>query len=214
VPPAEFIPLAEETGLIVDLGEWVLRDACRQAARWTAPTAGGDPLTVAVNLSQRQLEQPDLVGVVEAALADTGLAPRRLCLEITESAVMRDVQASIATLRRLKELGVRLAIDDFGVGFSSLSQLRHLAPVDMLKIDKSFVDNIAAGEDRAIVAAILSLAAALGLTTVAEGVEAPEQAVELSSLGCELAQGFLFARPQLPGALAGALEGAGPVPAA
>ena len=213
VPPNDFIALAEETGLIFALGEWVLRDACAQAARWSGLTPDGEPLTVSVNLSRRQLEQPDLVEVVERALADTGLEPVRLCLEITESAVMRDLDTSISTLRRLKELGLRLAIDDFGVGFSSLSQLKHLPPVDMLKIDKSFVDNIATSDDRAIVAAILSLAGALGLTTVAEGVEIPEQAAELSSLGCELAQGFLFARPQPPEALdagfAAGLLGAG-----
>ena len=189
VPPGDFIPLAEETGLIVALGEWVLRDACRQAASWD--------VTVSVNLSRRQLEQEDLVELVAATLAATGLPPERLCLEITESTVMRDPERSLETLRALKALGVGLAIDDFGVGYSSLSQLKHLPPVDLLKIDKSFVDNLVSGvEDRAIVTAILSLAGAYGMTSIAEGVEDERQAETLSALGCELAQGYLFARPQ------------------
>jgi EAL domain-containing protein (putative c-di-GMP-specific phosphodiesterase class I) len=155
-------------------------------------------MTVSVNLSARQLEQPDLLETVADALRESGLPAGQLCLEITESTVMRDVDRTIATLLALKELGVQLAIDDFGVGFSSLSQLKRLPPVDMLKIDKSFIDGIGAQDARAIVAAILSLAGALELTTVAEGVEAQEQATELATLGCELAQGYLFARPQPP----------------
>jgi diguanylate cyclase (GGDEF)-like protein len=194
VPPGDFIPLAEETGLIIDLGAWVLRDACSRAASWD--------VTVSVNLSRRQLGQEDLLELVAATLAETGLPAERLCLEITESTVMRDPERSLETLRALKALGVALAIDDFGVGYSSLSQLKHLPPVDLLKIDKSFVDNLASGvEDRAIVTAILSLAGAYGMTSVAEGVEDADQVAALEALGCELAQGFLFARPQPPEAV-------------
>jgi diguanylate cyclase (GGDEF)-like protein len=207
IPPAEFIPMAEETGLIVPLGEWILREACCQVAAWNRRAPAATPMTVAVNLSARQLEQHNLLETVADALAESGLPATQLCLEITESTVMRDVDRTIATLLELKQLGVQLAIDDFGVGFSSLSQLKRLPPVDMLKIDKSFIDGIGAQDARAIVAAILTLAGALELTTVAEGVEAEAQATELATLGCELAQGYLFARPQPPDQLEALLAG-------
>jgi len=198
--PGAFIPVAEDTGLIVPVGRWVLREACRQAAAWRA--AGADPeLTVSVNLSRRQLAEPDLVADVAAALADSGLAAGPLILEITETTVMSDLERSVAILNELRSLGVKLAIDDFGVGFSSLSQLTDLPPVDVLKIDKSFIDHVLADDHRAIVVAILSLANTLGLTAVAEGVEEPGQAAELTALGCELGQGYLFARPQPPEAV-------------
>jgi diguanylate cyclase (GGDEF)-like protein/PAS domain S-box-containing protein len=196
VPPV-FIPIAEQTGLIVPIGAWVLRESCRQAAAWARHS--GRDLTIAVNVSPRQLATSEFAGVVEDALADTGLRPELLCLEITESAVMADPVAATAILERLKSIGVRLAIDDFGVGYSSLSQLKALLPVDTIKIDKSFVDGVPGnGEDQAIVDAVLRLASGLGLVAVAEGVETSEQVDALVEMGCRLSQGFHFARPQPP----------------
>jgi diguanylate cyclase (GGDEF)-like protein/PAS domain S-box-containing protein len=196
VPPV-FIPIAEQTGLIVPIGTWVLHEACAQAATWAAST--GRRLSVAVNVSPRQLAEDDFPATVAAALAESDLAPELLCLEITESAVMADPDAAADVLARLKALGVHLAIDDFGTGYSSLGQLKALLPVDTIKIDKSFVDGITAGgEDRAIVDAVLRLASGLGLAALAEGVETGEQARELLDLGCALSQGYHFARPQRP----------------
>jgi EAL domain-containing protein (putative c-di-GMP-specific phosphodiesterase class I) len=191
--PAAFVPLAEETGLIIGIGEWVLREACAAAAGWP------EELTLSVNLSPRQLAQPDLVATVRRALAESGVDPARLCLEITESAVMESGAATTAQLRALKSLGVRLAIDDFGTGFSSLAHLRRF-PVDVLKIDGMFIAGLGSEpQDASIAAAVISLAHALGLRTVAEGVETEEQLRVLRELGCNLAQGHLFARP-LPAA--------------
>lgn len=208
VPPGEFVPVAEETGLIVAIGEWVLRQACRQARAWEDRT-GDHSLRMAVNLSARQLADDGLRDVVAEALADSGLAPDRLCLEITESAVSEDPLAARQALIALRRLGVRLAIDDFGVGFSSLGQIRQLPAVDVLKIDRSFIGGLGRNrEDAAIVASVISLADALGLTTVGEGVETSDHARELRALGCEQAQGFYFGRPAPPDA-AGKLLAAG-----
>jgi EAL domain-containing protein (putative c-di-GMP-specific phosphodiesterase class I) len=197
VSPAEFIPLAEATGLIVPLGRRVLRAACAQAAGWDAPR-GAAP-AVSVNVSGWQLREEGLVDDVRAALADAALDPSRLTLEITESVLMEDVDRAIATLRALKALGVRLAIDDFGTGYSSLGRLRHL-PVDEIKIDRAFVDDVGqvAGAS-ALARTVIALGASLGLRTVAEGVEHAEQADALRAIGCDLAQGYHFARP-MPGA--------------
>ncbi|WP_196807147.1 putative bifunctional diguanylate cyclase/phosphodiesterase [Candidatus Solirubrobacter pratensis] len=196
VPPA-FIPIAEQTGLIVPIGAWVVEESCRQAARWAATV--DRELSVSVNVSPRQLAAGDFPLIVENALRDTGLDPRLLCLEITESAVLADPEAATVALKRLKALGVRLAIDDFGIGYSSLAQLKALLPVDTIKIDKSFVDGLNNnGEDTAIVDAVLRLAAGLNLSAVAEGVETSEQVEALLDLGCVLSQGFHFARPQPP----------------
>ena len=196
VPPA-FIPIAEQTGLIVSIGAWVVEESCRQAAKWAA-TADRD-LSVSVNVSPRQLAAGDFPKVVENALEATGLDPRLLCLEITESAVLADPEAATVALARLKALGVLLAIDDFGIGYSSLAQLKALLPVDTIKIDKSFVDGLNNNsEDTAIVDAVLRLAAGLNLSAVAEGVETAEQVEALLALGCSLSQGFHFARPQPP----------------
>jgi diguanylate cyclase (GGDEF)-like protein/PAS domain S-box-containing protein len=190
--PGAFIPLAEETGLIVPIGEWVLREACTEATRWTGLST--QPLTLSVNLSARQLAQHDLVAMVRRAIAETGIDPATLCLEITESAVMESGAATTAQLRALKSLGIRLAIDDFGTGFSSLAHLRRF-PVDVLKIDGTFVAGLGREpQDASIAAAVISLAHALGLETVAEGIETDEQLEILRKLGCDLGQGHLFAR--------------------
>jgi diguanylate cyclase (GGDEF)-like protein len=196
--PSEFIDVAEETGLIVPIGTWVVEQACRQAQRWHAANLDGEPLFVSVNLSGRQLDTAALSNNVADILERTGLDPGLLGLEITESVVMRDPEASTMALRALKELGVRLAVDDFGTGYSSLAYLRRF-PVELLKVDRAFVDGLGAesgdAEDRAIVAAVVSLAHTLGMKAIAEGVETAEQLAELRSLGCDMAQGFLVSPP-------------------
>jgi EAL domain-containing protein (putative c-di-GMP-specific phosphodiesterase class I) len=195
-----FIELAEETGLIVDLGAWVLREACRQAGRWRRDHPDRD-LTIRVNLSGKQFAQVDLVQQVVQALEEGDVPASSLCLEITETALMADPAMGLRVLNDLRALGVELAIDDFGTGYSSLSYLKRF-PVDVLKIDRSFVDGLGKDpDDTAIVTAIISLARSLGLKVVAEGVETPCQLAELRRLGCEHAQGFLFARPGVPEAL-------------
>jgi diguanylate cyclase (GGDEF)-like protein len=201
VPPGEFIPVAERTGLIVPLGEWVLAEACRQARAWTDLSVGGvpgPPIRVAVNLSGRQISQHNLARRVAGALDEAGVVSGQLVLEITESEVMTDTEAAIVVLRQLKELGVGLSIDDFGTGYSSLSYLKRL-PVDTLKIDRSFVHGLGVDpDDSAIVGATIRLSDALNLDTIAEGVENARQCQELLALGCTQAQGFYFARPEPP----------------
>jgi diguanylate cyclase (GGDEF)-like protein/PAS domain S-box-containing protein len=194
VSPARFIPIAEQSGLIVPIGEWVLNTACRQAAVWRA--YGRTDFVMAVNLSPRQLSSPNLARVVDDAIRAAGIPASMLCLEITESAIMEDPEAAQRTLETLKALGVKLAIDDFGVGYSSLSKLKYLLPVDVVKIDKSFVDGITErADDRAIIAAIISLAHALGAVAIAEGVEDSAQADALRAMDCHVAQGYHFAKP-------------------
>ncbi len=198
ISPAEFIPFAEETGLIVPIGRWVLGEACRQVREWQERFAGGTPLGVAVNLSARRLRQRELVEEVEEVLEETGLDPTCLELEITESMVLGDLESAVAALRRLKDLGVRVAVDDFGTGYSSLSYLETL-PVDTLKIDRSFIRKLDRHEKgAAIVEAVISLAAILDLEVVAEGVEEPWQLRRLRAMRCHLAQGYLFSRPLPP----------------
>ena len=193
VHPAEFIPLAEDSGLILPLGRWVLGEACQQLAAWRA--AGRRKLRVTVNLSARQFADPDLIDVVAEALARACLPADALWLEITESVLMEEVEATAETLHALKRLGVHLAVDDFGTGYSSLSYLKRF-PVDLLKIDRSFIDGLGTDpEDGAIVLAIVSLAQALRLEVVAEGVEHFHQLEALHRLGCDAVQGFLLARP-------------------
>ncbi len=193
--PAEFIPLAEETGLIVPLGRWALRTACRQAATWHRAHPSGDPVAINVNLSATQFQQPNLIAEVADALRATGLDPHHLVLEITESVMMADGESTGATLTKLKALGVRLAIDDFGTGYSSLSYLNRF-PVDILKIDRSFVARLGEdGEGASLARAILSLGHGLGLRVIAEGIERGKQAAQLRMLGCELGQGYHFAAP-------------------
>ncbi|HEX6871046.1 MAG TPA: EAL domain-containing protein [Micromonosporaceae bacterium] len=201
VPPLEFIPLAEETGLIVPLGRQVLATACAEAATW--PLVDGCRPGVTVNVSARQLHDPGFVADLRQVLANTGLAPGRLVLEITESAIVSDLDTVLDLLGRIRDLGVRLAIDDFGTGYSSLSYLR-MFPVDTLKIDRSFVESIVAPwQGRAFVRAIVRLTHALSMTAVAEGVESPEQVAALVDAGCRIGQGYLFAHPMPPAEFAG-----------
>jgi diguanylate cyclase (GGDEF)-like protein len=194
VPPISFIPLAEETGLILPLGRWVLETACRQARAWRDARPSDPQLFMSVNLSARQFVQPDLVDQVAAILRETGLAPRGLEIEITESVLMDQSEAGIRTLRRLRELGVRLVLDDFGTGYSSLSYLKHL-PLDTIKIDRSFVAGLAGVTDRSIVEAVVALARGLRIGVVAEGIETEAQARILGDIGCDVGQGYLFSRP-------------------
>jgi diguanylate cyclase (GGDEF)-like protein/PAS domain S-box-containing protein len=206
IPPLKFIPLAEQSGLIVPIGAWVVEEACRAASHWQREFERDD-LIIAVNLSPRQLGSTELVDTVRNAITDSGLAPSTLCLEVTESALMADIAAARETLHELKALGVRLAVDDFGVGHASLKQLKQLLPVDMLKIDKSFVDGLTTDvEDRAIIEAVIILAGSLGLDTVAEGVEDADQAAALRALHCQLAQGYHFSRPVTPDAISALLD--------
>ena len=193
VPPGSFIPVAEQSGLIIALGEWVLLEACRQAAAWQA--AGLPPIVVAVNLSALQFRRGNILDTVTTALARSGLPARWLELELTESILLQDVDAAMTTLHSLKDLGVQLSIDDFGTGYSSLSYLKRLA-VDKLKIDQSFVRDLATdADDAAIVRAIVQLGHTLQLTVIAEGVESERQLAFLSDYGCDEAQGYLFSRP-------------------
>jgi diguanylate cyclase (GGDEF)-like protein len=194
VPPAEFIPLAEESGVILEIGRWVLRQAVAQAAAWSAST--GTPLRMAVNLSPRQLMDDDVTRDVVAALAESGFPARQLTLEVTEGVLVQDVDRVVAQLQALRALGVAIAIDDFGTGFSGLSYLRKL-PADILKIDRSFVSDLAEGNSSAsLISSIVELARTLGLAVVAEGVETDGQRRLLRDLRCGSAQGYLFARPE------------------
>jgi len=206
VPPAEFIPLAEQTGLIAGIGAWVLDTALAQAVHWSRSRYDGSSLAVWVNLSARQLGDPGLVELVSETLRRHGVDPAQLGLEITESALLEDAEGAVTALSSLRELGVRLAVDDFGTGYSSLSYLKRL-PVDAVKIDRSFVDGLAVdGDDSAIVAAVAGMARALRLTTIAEGVENLDQLQALKRLGCDLAQGYFFTTPQPPSHISRLLE--------
>jgi EAL domain-containing protein (putative c-di-GMP-specific phosphodiesterase class I) len=195
IPPGDFIPVAEETGLIVPIGQWVLREACCQMAEWQAHFDHQPPFTVSVNLSARQFKQVNLAQQVAEALAATGLSAQCLKLEITESAIMEEAQAAIATLSQLRALGVQVQIDDFGTGYSSLSYL-HRFPVDTLKIDRSFIWRMGVdGDNTEIVRTIITLAHELGMSVIAEGLETPEQLERVTRLACEQGQGFLISRP-------------------
>ena len=195
VPPNEFIPLAEETGLIVPLTLWILRESCRQTVEWQRRSPRHRPLMVSVNLSGRHFEQSDIVGQVRGVIEETGIDPTCLKLELTESAVMENAERTITLLKQLRALGVQLSIDDFGTGYSSLSYL-HRFPINMLKVDRSFVGSMEEGsENGEIVRTIISLAKTLNLNVVAEGIESIHQLHQLRILGCEYGQGFLFSRP-------------------
>jgi diguanylate cyclase (GGDEF)-like protein len=196
LPPSEFIPLAEETGLILPLGDWGLREACRQMVQWREHGHSHlESVRISVNLSARQFEQADLVERVQQVLDETRLSPASLRLEVTESSVIADATAAVETMRELGRLGVGLHMDDFGVGYSSLQYLRNF-PFDTLKIDRSFIREIARDrESQQIVRSILELASSFGLDVVAEGIEDAEQLEELKLMGCPCGQGYYFARP-------------------
>jgi diguanylate cyclase (GGDEF)-like protein/PAS domain S-box-containing protein len=196
VPPVEFIPLAEESGMILEIGRWILETACRQTQAWHDET--GVSLTVTVNVSGRQMADPGFVADVGRILSISGLEPRCLTLEITESVLIKDVEATVSAFQALKALGIKLAIDDFGTGYSSLSYLQQF-PIDVLKVDRSFVAGLDGSEDSmALVRSILNLSSTLRLDTVAEGIETTQQHRILQSLGARRGQGYLFARPMRP----------------
>jgi diguanylate cyclase (GGDEF)-like protein/PAS domain S-box-containing protein len=193
--PSEFIPVAEETGLVVPLGRWVLHEACRQMAAWHKTISCQSPPSISVNVSFKQLAEEGLADEVERILVETGLDPKTLKLEMTESSIMENAQMAVATLRRLKELNIGLEIDDFGTGYSSLSYLRHL-PFDTVKIDRSFVKELGTADDTSeIVTTIVQLARSLSMDVVAEGVETKDQLARLTSLGCSSVQGYYFSKP-------------------
>ncbi len=206
ISPTKFIPVAEETGLIVSIGEWALRQACQDAAGWKRELELAHELRVGVNISARQLRDPELVPAVESALADAGLGASALCLELTESLLI-DEPGAIDVLRRLRALGVELSVDDFGTGYSSLAYLKRF-PVHSVKIDKSFVDSLQREDtsDESLVAAIIAMASALGMRTIAEGIETDTQAQRVIELGCTAGQGYLYSRPVPAGQLGAVLS--------
>jgi predicted signal transduction protein with EAL and GGDEF domain len=205
--PASFISLAEETGLIIPLGEWVLRTACIQGRKWQ--DEGAPPWRIGVNLSPRQFQQPELYDSIRHILSETGFKPKHLSLEITESVIMKDVDHAIQTLARLKKIGAHISVDDFGTGYSSLSYLKHL-PIDMLKIDRSFVMEIPASpDDMAIVTAVISMAHNLNIKVLAEGVQSDDQKTFLQASRCDELQGYFFSHPLDAEALQQMNEGAG-----
>ena len=212
VPPAAFIPAAEDSGLIVPIGRWVLRRACREAARLQRVSRAAADLSVTVNLSPRQLEDPGLAADVSRALADARLDPSTLVLELTESQLVADLDAVAAAMAGLRDLGVRLALDDVGAGHSRMSYLRSF-PVDILKLDRELIAG-SGGHDARLTRALLGLGRELQLATVAEGIERPEQLAELKRLGCDLGQGFLLARPMSADELAVRLADDRPEPPA
>lgn len=196
VLPSEFIPVAEESGLIIPIGQWLVRESCRQARRWHDEYPDSPPLEVCVNLSARQFQHPTLAEDVAKNLRETGLDPGALVLEITESVIMEDTPSTVATLEKLKSLRVKLAIDDFGTGYSSLSYLKRFS-VEYLKIDRSIIEDLAHDpKSAAIVSAIITLAHALGAQAIAEGVETPEQLTQLRKLECDAGQGYYFYEPR------------------
>jgi EAL domain-containing protein (putative c-di-GMP-specific phosphodiesterase class I) len=210
VQPAQFVPLAEETGLIIPIGKWVIEEACKKAIELQRRYVHGSPLRMSVNLSVKQLQSESIVDDVRAILETTGLPPETLVLEVTETVMLADADVATARLHALKELGVRIAMDDFGTGYSSLSYLSRL-PVDILKMDRSFLGG--GIDDNGLAAAIMAIGERLGLEVVAEGIERQDQIDLLQNLGFELGQGFLFGHPMPLGSLAEYLgsNGDGPV---
>jgi diguanylate cyclase (GGDEF)-like protein len=211
--PLQFIPVAEETGLIAPLGAWVVREACRQVQEWQRGRPAGSPLTLTVNISGYQLQSDGVVDDIRGALAESGLDPSHLVLEITESVLMQHSDTMLERLRALKAIGVRLAIDDFGTGYSSLGYLQRF-PIDILKIDKAFVDDVqSSGTESALVRAIIALGDTLRIQTIAEGIELQRQLAGLQAMGCELGQGFFLARPVTGAQIDALLAAAGGGPA-
>jgi len=194
VSPLKFIPVAEDTGLIIPIGQWVLREACQQLRVWQDQFPSDPPLAMSVNLSGKQFSQPDLIDQIEAILKEAQLEPSSLKIEITESSIIENIDVAALMLKKMKALGVRLSLDDFGTGYSSLSYL-HRFPIDTLKIDRSFVSRINLPKNTEIVRTILTLARNLGMDVVAEGVETREQIIKLTGLNCEYVQGYLLSRP-------------------
>src|SRR6185503_12936776 len=194
VSPGDFVPVAEETGLIVPIGQWVLEEACKKVREWQLESPGHRALSLSVNLSARQVAQPDLLERIKGALSESTLQPHHLKLEITESVVMGNAEAAAQMFKQLRSLGVQLSIDDFGTGYSSLSYL-HRFPLNYLKIDCFFVVTVTTDNDNAIVRTISTLARNLGMEVIAEGIETEEQYQQLKMLGCEYGQGFLFSCP-------------------
>ena len=194
IPPGQFIPLAEETGLIIPIGRWVLREGCRHARRLRDALPSESAPTMSINLSVKQLQHSDVIADVRDAIQEAGIDPSTLTLEITESVLMADTELAVMRLEELKALGVRLALDDFGTGYSSLSYLSRF-PVDVLKMDRSFLHDGATPETSELASAVLALGTTLRLQVVAEGIELSEQWTSLRDLGCEFGQGFFFARP-------------------
>ena len=198
IPPLKFIPVAEETNLIVPLGRWILEEACRQAHGWQTQYNCESSLSITVNISSRQFQQKKFVEMVTDVLVESGLAPESLILEITENILLENTEGTIKKLHELKDLGIRFAIDDFGTGYSSLGYLQRF-PIDILKIDKSFVDKINQSQEGvAVTRAIITVSDTLHLKTIAEGIENPEQIIALQNLGCEMGQGYHFAKPLNP----------------
>jgi EAL domain-containing protein (putative c-di-GMP-specific phosphodiesterase class I) len=196
VPPADFVPLAEESGLIVPIGSWVFEGAVRHWAGWRSRHPERLPPVLHVNLSPRQLHQQEFLGFVHHVLTRYRMEPGQVCVELTETVLMEDLERRRSPLSELRDLGVRIALDDFGTGYSSLTYLKRF-PVDCIKIDQSFVAGVAGDTfDAAIVQSVVDLAHAVGLSVVAEGVETPEQLAKLRQLGCDQAQGYLFSRPR------------------
>jgi EAL domain-containing protein (putative c-di-GMP-specific phosphodiesterase class I) len=209
IAPNDFIPVLEDSGMIVEVGRWVLNEACVQAARWNAQ---GFPTTMSVNVSMRQLETDVLVDHVVEALSSTGLDPGSLIIEVTESTLMRDANATVSRLRRLKELGVMIAIDDFGTGYSSLAYLRQF-PVDVLKIDKSFIAEVdGSPNSSALIHTLVELGRTLGLITLAEGIEDYTQLEVLREELCDRGQGFIMSRPVPAATIEAHLSGVTPIP--
>jgi EAL domain-containing protein (putative c-di-GMP-specific phosphodiesterase class I) len=206
IPPAEFIPVAEQRGLIGAIGHFVLNEACRQLASWTSAGSCPEHLTIGVNVSGRELRDPELARRVAATLERHGIAPKRLVLEVTENVLLGELGDAHRAIEGLAKLGVRIALDDFGTGYSTLAHL-HQLQTDILKIDRSFVSQLGGqSRDREIIAAVTGMAHALGMTAIAEGVETEAQRDELAAIGCDGAQGYLFARPLTPNALAAMWE--------
>jgi EAL domain-containing protein (putative c-di-GMP-specific phosphodiesterase class I) len=197
IQPTTFVPVAEETGLIVPIGRWVIERACQDAAGWRAMGDEHVHLQVSVNISSRQVPDPDLLGDIQRALSRTGLPADAMVLELTESILLEHTAEAMSLLNRLRALGVRLAIDDFGTGYSSLSYL-HRLPIDILKIDRAFVEPLGTDANAAkLIRAIVSLGESMSLRTVGEGIESTQQATRLRALGCDYGQGFLYGMPML-----------------